>query len=164
MLMGALLVCSSGALAKVSPGITFLIKSGEKVSFVFSEKPVIITGSETVSVFIGGTERVSFPYADLGRILFEDVEMTAIEMASVGKVAPHVVFLLEKDILHGSGLKVGERVCIYSLYGKLVSVFKADDNGNVDVLLPQLSKGVFVVHTQGGISYKFMNRWELFLC
>lgn len=150
-------MCSLGALAKVSPGVTILLKSGEKVSFAFTEKPVIVTGSSAVSVSVGGMERVSYPYTDFSRILFEGVEITAIELPSVEKSVPHAVFLVENDVLHANGLKVGERVMVYSLNGMLVTSSEANSVGCVHFQLSQLPKGVLVIRTQGGISYKLMN-------
>ena len=52
-----------------NPGVTFLLRSGEKVSFSFAEKPVIALSDANLSVSVCGVERVSYAYADVQRVV-----------------------------------------------------------------------------------------------
>lgn len=161
MLLCALLACSAGAWASGSPGVSFVLKSGQKVSFAFSERPIVSTASDAVSVSVGGTERVSYPYADVARILFESVETTGISLPRQdgGWVeGSHTVFCFTEGGLRASGMRAGECICVYSLSGGLVASLKAGSDGAASLQLSSLPQGVYVVRTQGGVSYKFLNR------
>lgn len=157
----ALLAGPAVAWAAGSPGVTFVLKSGGKVSFAFTERPVVQTASDAVSVSVGGTERVSYPYADVARVVFEDVDATGISLPNQGgDDAPgiHTVFAFDGGSLVASGLKVGERVSVYSLQGGLAASLAAGSDGVAALQLSSLPQGVYVVRTQGGVAYKFMNR------
>lgn len=164
LLLCVLLACSAWAWAAVSPGVSFVLKSGGKVSFAFSERPVVQTASDAVSVSVGGTERVSYPYADVARIVFEEVEVdpTGISLPLVnggdGAAGSHAVFAFDDGRLVASGLKAGERISVYSLSGGLSASLKAGSDGVATLSLSSLPHGVYAVRTQGGVSYKFMNR------
>lgn len=54
-----------------NPGVTFLLRSGKKVSFTFAEKPVIALSDANLSVSVRGVERVSYAYADVQRVVVE---------------------------------------------------------------------------------------------
>lgn len=157
LLVVALLLGSVWAWAESSQGVTFLLKSGQKVSFAFTERPVIATSKEAVSVSTDGTERVSYAYADVARILFEESVVSAVE-SPVDDKAVHVVFLMDNGGLHARGLKTGELVGVYTLTGERVLSAKASSDGRVDLPCTTLSKGVYVISTHSGISYKWMNR------
>lgn len=160
LLLFALLACPAGAWADSSPGVSFVLKSGGKVSFAFSERPSITTASDAVAVSVGGTECVSYPYSDVARILFEDVETNGVTtgISQPRDEAGHTVFAFDGDRLVVSGLKVGERVNVHSLSGVLVASLKAGADSQTSIQLSSLPQGVYVVRTQGGISYKFLNR------
>lgn len=161
LLLCSLLALPAAALASSSPGVSFVLKSGQKVSFAFGEQPVVRTGSDAVSVSVGGTERVSYPYSDVARIVFEDVESTpagiTLPQAS-GTDALHTVFTLSGNTLQASGLTSGERLSVYTLSGTLATSLSAGADGTATLHLAPLAKGTYVVRTQGGVSYKFINR------
>lgn len=161
ILLSALLASSAWVMAEMSPGVTFLLKSGQKVSFAFTERPVVMTAADVVSVSTDGVERVSYAYSDVQRILFGEGVPTGISLPQAGGVSDyvsHAVFCLSNGGLRASGLKAGERLDIYSLSGSLVVSAKAGADGVAALHLSSLPKGVLIVRTQGGVSYKLMNR------
>lgn len=160
LLLFALLSSSAGAWATDMPGVSFVLRSGEKVSFAFTERPVVLTASDAVSVSVGGAERVSYPYADVARVVFEDVDATGISLPKQGgDDAPgiHAVFAFDGDKLVASGLKAGERISVYTLKGGLAASLAAGSDGVAVLQRSSLPQGVYVVRTQGGVAYKFMN-------
>lgn len=158
MLLCALLVWSACAWADGLLGVSFVLKSGGKVSFAFSERPSISTASDAVAVSVAGVERVSYPYSDVARVLFEDVETTGIAQPRQGDEACHAVFAFDGGRLAASGLGAGERVVVYSLSGRQAASLVAGVDGRASLQLSSLPQGVYLVRTQGGLSYKILNR------
>ena len=55
-----------------NPGVTFLLRSGQKVSFSFAEKPVIALSDANLSVTVRSVECVSYAYADVQHVFFSN--------------------------------------------------------------------------------------------
>lgn len=141
-----------------NPGVTFLLRSGQKVSFSFAEKPVVALSDEYLSVSVGGVERVSYAYADVQRVVVVDDVVSAIDNVVANDKSQHIVFSFSANVLNVSGLAVGERYSLYAIDGKLMLGEKADADGKAAISLSSLQQGIYVVRTQSGISYKFFKK------
>lgn len=141
-----------------SPGVTFLLRSGQEVSFSFAEKPVVALSDANLSVSVGGVERVSYAYADVQRVVVVDDVVSAIDNVVANDKSQHIVFSFSANVLNVSGLAVGERFSLYAIDGKLMLSEKANAEGKSAMNLSSLQQGIYVVRTQSGISYKFFKK------
>lgn len=141
-----------------NPGVTFLLRSGKKVSFTFAEKPVVALSDANLSVSVGGVEHVSYAYADVQRVVVVDDVVSAIDNVVANDKSQHVVFSFSANVLNVSGLAVGERFSLYAIDGKLMLSENADADGKAAISLSSLQQGIYVVRTQSGISYKLFKK------
>ena len=141
-----------------NPGITFLLHSGQKVSFTFTEKPVVSFSETNLAVSVRGAERVSYAYADVARIMMEDDVVSAIGNVVANNKSQHVIFNLSANTLSVTGLPAGNQLSLYALDGKLQLSMQANAEGSAIVNLSALPQGVYVVRTQSGISYKLFKK------
>lgn len=156
MLCLAFAFCSS--VFAGSPGVTFLLRDGKRVSFAFAEKPVVALSESDLAVRVGGVQRVSFAYADVQRVLIDDDVVSAVDDAVVEDKAQHAVFALSANTLSVSGLSSNERIAFYTSDGKLVINEQANAEGKASITLSSLQQGIYVVRTQNGISYKLFKK------
>lgn len=156
-MLGALFAFSLSMFAG-NPGVTFLLRSGQKVSFAFAEKPVIALSDANLAVSVSGVERVRYAYADVQRVVVENDVVSAVNEVVSDSNHQHVVFTLSAGMLDVIGLAAGEQFAMYATDGKLVLSQKANAEGRASVSLASLQQGVYVVHTQGGISYKLFKK------
>ena len=141
-----------------NPGVTFLLRSGKKVSFSFAEKPVVALSDANLSVSVGGVEHVSYAYADVQRVVVVDDVVSAIDNVVANDKSQHVVFSFSANVLNVSGLAVGERFSLYAIDGKLMLSENADADGKAAISLSSLQQGIYIVRTQSGISYKLFKK------
>lgn len=153
----ASLACSLSAFAD-NPGVTFLLRSGQKVSFAFVEKPVVAFSEDNLAVSVHGVERVSYAYADVQRVVIEDNVISAVDKVVANSEDKRVVFLLSDQTLSVSGIAAGEKISLYATDGKLVLSQNANVGGNAIINLSTFQQGVYVVYTQNGISYKLLKK------
>lgn len=141
-----------------NPGVTFLLRSGRKVSFSFAEKPVVALSDANLSVSVGGVERVSYAYAEVQRVVVVDDVVSAIDNVVANDKSQHVVFSFSANVLNVSGLAANESIALYTIDGKLMLSEKANAEGKAAMNLSSLQQGIYVVRTQSGISYKFFKK------
>lgn len=141
-----------------NPGVTFLLRDGKKVSFAFAEKPIVAINESYLAVHVGGVQRVSYAYADVQRVLIEEDVVSGVDDVTVSKEAQHVVFCVSDNTLSVSGLSAHERITLYATNGKLMVNEQADAEGKASISLSLLQKGVYVVGTQNGMSYKLFKK------
>ena len=141
-----------------NPGVTFLLRSGQRVSFTFAEKPVVAFSEANLSVCVRGVERVSYAYADVQRFLVEDDVISAVDNVAVKGKSQHAIFALSANSLEVSGLASNEQYSLYATDGKLVLSAKTNAEGKATITLTSLQQGIYVVRTQGGISYKLFKK------
>lgn len=141
-----------------NPGVTFLLRNGEKVSFSFAEKPVIALSDDNLSVSVCGVERVSYAYADVQRVVVADDVVSAIDNVVANDKRQHVVFSFSASTLNVSGLAANESIALYATDGKLMLSEKANAEGKAAMNLSSLQQGIYVVRTQNGISYKLFKK------
>ena len=155
--LGALFAFSLSVFAG-NPGVTFLLRNGQKVSFAFAEKPVVAFSEANFSVSVSGVERVSYAYADVQRVVVEADVVNVINEAVSDSKSQHVVFNLSANTLAVEGLAANEPISIYAADGKLVLSQKANAEGKAIISLASLQQGIYVVRTQSGISYKLFKK------
>ena len=141
-----------------NPGVTFLLRNGEKVSFSFAEKPVIALSDDNLSVSVCGVECVSYAYADVQRVVVADDVVSAIDNVVANDKRQHVVFSFSASTLNVSGLAANESIALYATDGKLMLSEKANAEGKAAMNLSSLQQGIYVVRTQNGISYKLFKK------
>lgn len=141
-----------------SPGVTFLLRSGQKVSFAFAQKPVISVSNADLSVSVSGVQRVSYAYADVQRIYLSDDVASGIAPVQSNSSQQSVTFSWQDGMLRASGLNPNEQVRVFGLDGKLALSGRAQADGSVQLSFSSIPQGVYVVRTQGGLSYKLFNK------
>lgn len=141
-----------------NPGVTFQLRSGQKVSFSFAEKPVIALSDANLSVSVGGVERVSYAYAEVQRVVVVDDVVSAINNVVTNDKSQHVVFSFSASTLNVSGLAANESIALYATDGKLMLREKADAHGKAAMNLSSLQQGIYIGRTQSGISYKLFKK------
>lgn len=152
--MALSLMLAFGLHAYADDGIVLTLKDGRELTFVFTEKPKIITGTELRITVADGTE-VSYDYAMVQKIRFGETETTGIESASSEGEAG-VCFRISGGTLYVTGLPVGENVGIYTVNGQQIARQKQYADGDV-LSIPLSANGVLLVRTSNGISYKVLN-------
>lgn len=156
-MFGALFAFSLSVFAG-NPGVTFLLRGGQKVSFSFAEKPVVTFSEADFSVSVHGVKRVSCAYAEVVRVTVEDDVVSAINETTTNGNNQHVVFNLSANSLEVSGLAANEKLSLYTTDGKLMLSDKANTEGKSSISLSFLHQGIYVVRTQSGISYKLFKK------
>lgn len=141
-------------LVKAEDGVLLKLKSGAEVGFVFTSQPKIATGAELVIKAADGAF-VSYDYAEVSSISFGDVALT--DISDVKGESSKVVFRLQDGKLSVEGLKVGESVSVYNVSGKMLHQVKQSTNA-LPLQIPLTEKGVLIIRTSTGVSYKFVNK------
>lgn len=102
-----------------NPGVTFLLRSGKKVSFTFAEKPVIALSDANLSVTVRSVECVSYAYADVHRVVVDDDVVSAVDNVVTNDKSQHVVFSFSASTLNVSGLAANESIPFMPLMANL---------------------------------------------
>ncbi len=147
------LLCS-GVNALADEGVVLTLKDGQELRFMFSEKPTVIHGRE-LTIIASDATTVSYDYTQVRSLRFGEFVPTAIEEVE-GDSAPVVSFKIVDGTLYVYGLPAGERVSVYTISGQRVGAKRQSDNGVV-LSLPLTSRGVLIVTTSTGISYRVLN-------
>ena len=142
-----------GVVVKAEEGVILKLKNGTEVGFVFALKPRIVTASELSIITTDGTS-INYDYSQIRNVSFGDVNLTDInEISTCNKVA----FRLYNGQLNVEGLRIGESVTVYNIRGETIITVKQSVQG-VALDVPLMEKGVLIVRTSSGISYKLMNK------
>lgn len=83
-----------------NPGVTFLLRSGKKVSFSFAEKPVITLSYTNLSVSMCGVERMNYSYANVQSVVVADDVVSAVNNVVGNDKSQHVVFSFSASTLN----------------------------------------------------------------
>lgn len=139
-------------------GILLHLKNGTTASFLFSEKPVLVTGESLVMKTT--KEEVAYAYKDISKIQFGEVtkDPTAIRDLQTGSNGS-VSFRLTDTGIEAVGLSLGEKVEVFDIAGKKVaSSTSSANNASIVLPLPHAGKNVFVVRTSNGVTFKFLRK------
>ena len=152
MLMGFVSAAMAG-----EQGVTFLFRNGTKASFAFSAKPCLAMTADGISVTAVGENTATFLFSDVQRYYFEDISLSSIK-AVKDQTASSPVFRYANGAVTVQGMKPGERVSVATVSGALVSTASADAQGTAQVDLSASPKGMYVIGTASGVSYKIVKR------
>ncbi len=138
-------------------GVTFLFRNGTKASFAFSAKPCLAMTADGISVTAVGENTATFLFSDVQRYYFEDISLSSIK-AVKDQTASRPVFRYANGAVTVQGMKPGERVSVATVSGALISTANADAQGTAQVDLSASPKGMYVIGTASGVSYKIVKR------
>lgn len=133
-------------------GVILTLKSGEELGFVFSGKPTIMVKDELLITMADGT-KISYAFDAVRNVHFGAIDPTGVEETSGSQ---DVVFRFSGGVIRVYGLPVGESVAVYSVNGQRQVSRSQESEGEV-LTIPLSAKGVLVVRTSTGVSYKIMN-------
>ena len=144
-LLSVFLLLSSMAASASAGGINALMihgKSGEKVTILLDEKPVVRFDGDGLVV---STHMNVVNYASADVVKFTYV---SVDPAGVGN--PDIlgaVFSFGKDFVRVENLAPHVRVAVYAVDGKLLSSAMTGSNGAASLNLPEPASSVYVVKT-----------------
>lgn len=133
-------------------GVILTLKSGEELGFVFSGKPTIMVKDELLITMADGT-KISYAFDAVRNVRFGAIDPTGVEETPGSQ---DVVFRFSGGVLSVYGLPVGESVVVYSVNGQR-QVSRSQESEEEVLTIPLSAKGVLVVRTSTGVSYKIMN-------
>lgn len=159
LLLFSLLLAICASAWAGNDGITIMLRSGQKVSFTFNEKPVLSVSDTSLSLSASGVPQISYPYADVRCILFDEADVPSGIAAVPVSEKPNVKFCFSSTFLTATGLVANERVHVYSAEGRLLLRLKAQPDGCLQLPMASFRQGINIVRaTQSGISYKLYKR------
>lgn len=148
-------VVLTNTVAMAEDGVVVKLKNGSEVGFVFSSKPNVSPGAKLTISAADGTV-VSYDYAEVSSVSFGEVKVTGIDDVQASPSCD-VVFRLFDGRLMVEGLSAGESVSVYTVGGRLLTTEKQSADGAA-ISVPLNARGVLIVRTSTGISYKVMNK------
>lgn len=155
LIIVVMLAIATTAMAETHPGIILRLRDGSTVGFTLESKPKIITYNISLKIVTDKTT-VSYSYSDIARIYGGSVDGGGIESPTIDKRAD-VLFTIIDNGVEVSGLESGEIVTAYTPDGR--SVCSAHANADSETLrMTMPSSGVYIIHTSGGISFKFITK------
>ena len=137
-------------------GITFYLTKGGKVSFTFSERPVVRLSGDELIISTDDSDDVSYAYKAVKKMVLDSDIITSVAAPMGAKEDAHVLFSVGQNQIKASGLQAGGRVSLFAINGTLQQTAIASSDGTATLSLNALPKGVYIVRTQGSISYKFI--------
>lgn len=143
------------SLSAADETVVLQLANGQKVEFAFTDNPVIVTGPGQL-VMRSAKGEVSYDYDAVQSITWsKTVSPTGISAPKAGPAAA-AAFRVTDSGIEVTGLAKGETVAVYTAGGVQVAAAKSN-GGTATVTLPG-GKGVYIVHTTSGISYKFIRK------
>lgn len=127
------------------------LQAGGDASFALAQQPVITLEGESM-VVKGSQINYSVPISDVAYYHFA-ASGTDIQQPQMANNKP----VISNGHVQFSGLAAGSRVCVYTIDGKQLGSYRADDSGCVDVDVTTLSKGIYVLKSPT-TSIKITNR------
>lgn len=139
------------ATAKAAIGYLVLTEqSGNITAFALADKPVITTTGGNIS--IATTEKeINVAIPDVRNITFTVEEPTGIAAIHTGEAS------FTNGTVAFTGLKVGERVAVYSTNGTLVDSVSATFDGSCTIDTNSLPRGIYIIKSPRA-TYKITNK------
>lgn len=141
-----------------NPGVSLLLKNGQKISFCFSKSPTFVVNNDELIVNEAGVPKASFSYSEVQNVQIEEDVSTGIIAVPTIANSTHKVFQVLDGKIAVSGLSKAEHVSFYNASGQLLLQEKSQADGTLSVSFTSLPKGICIVRLQGGVSYKFFNK------
>lgn len=134
-------------------GIVLRLNDGTEIGFAFSEKPVIIAGSQFVMRTT--STNVSYPFEKVQRIYCNDnLKPSGINTIKKEDSDKAVLFKITDSEIEIIGLEKGKLITVYTVNGMMVATARSGTNGHATINLSG-KKGIFIVKTSTGLGCKF---------
>ena len=144
------LMLTASASAEGMQYVVFDLKDGTQTVIALQDKPVITCQNGELKVSVAGEEKVSASLGDVAKYYFSDTPLSIFEMADE---KPRI----EMGHLYVTRAKAGESVRVYTTDGRMVGSYRISADGNADIDLTTLGKGLFIVKTAKA-SIKILNQ------
>lgn len=119
-------------------------KDGQKFSFGFDDKPVIIYTENDLVLKTAKTE-VQYPLASLAKLTFSDPD-TGVDPVSVDQISPEIS--LDNYMINITGAKADIKVNVISSDGKTLAAYKTDSEGTVTFSIADLPVGIYIINSE----------------
>lgn len=133
--------------------------SGETVAIDLQDSPVLSFSADTLVATSPGIE-LRYPIQQIAQYYFTTVqrEVTGITQVVNSSSASEQPTPEISDGKAGfSGLKVGSKVVVYTIDGRVVTIVKAQEDGTASVDLNGLGSGIYILQTSGA-SFKINHK------
>ena len=144
------LMLTTSASAEGMQYVVFDLKDGSQTVIALQDKPVITCQGGELKVTVAGQEKVSASLGDVAKYYFSDTPLSIFEMADE---KPRI----EMGHLYVTRAKAGESVRVYTTDGRMVGSYRISADGNADIDLTTLGKGLYIVKTAKA-SIKILNQ------
>ena len=144
------LMVTASASAEGMQYVVFDLKDGTQTVIALEDKPVITCQGGELKVTVAGQEKVSAPLGDVAKYYFSE---TPLGIFDVTEEKPRI----EMGHLYIANAKTGDVVRVYTTDGRMVGAYRISDNGNADIDLTTLGKGLYIVKTPK-TSIKILNQ------
>ena len=144
------LMLTASASAEGMQYVVFDLRDGTQTVIALQDKPVITCQGGELKVTVAGQEKVSASLGDVAKYYFSDTPLSIFEMADE---KPRI----EMGHLYVTRAKAGESVRVYTTDGRMVGSYRISADGNADIDLTTLGKGLYIVKTAKA-SIKILNQ------
>jgi hypothetical protein len=144
------LMLTASASAEGMQYVVFDLKDGSQTVIALQDKPVITCQGGELKVTVAGQEKVSASLGDVAKYYFSDSPLNIFEMADE---KPRI----EMGHLYVTRANAGESVRVYTTDGRIVGSYRISADGNADIDLTTLGKGLYIVKTAKA-SIKILNQ------
>ena len=144
------LLVTTSASAEGMKYVVFDLRDGTQTVIALQDKPIITCQSGELKVTVAGEEKVSASLGDVAKYYFSDTPSGIFEMT---EEKPRI----EMGHLYVTRAKAGESVRVYTSDGRMVGSYRISADGNADIDLTTLGKGLYIVKTANA-SIKILNK------
>ena len=144
------LLVTTSASAEGMKYVVFDLRDGTQTVIALQDKPIITCQSGELKVTVAGEEKVSASLGDVAKYYFSDTPSGIFEMT---EEKPRI----EMGHLYVTRAKAGESVRVYTSDGRMVGSYRISVDGNADIDLTTLGKGLYIVKTAKA-SIKILNQ------
>ena len=144
------LLVTTSASADGMKYLVFDLRDGTQTVIALQDKPIITCQSGELKVTVAGEEKVSASLGDVAKYYFSDTPSGIFEMT---EEKPRI----EMGHLYVTRAKAGESVRVYTSDGRMVGSYRISADGNADIDLTTLGKGLYIVKTAKA-SIKILNK------
>jgi len=144
------LLVATSASAEGMKYVVFDLRDGTQTVIALQDKPIITCQSGELKVTVAGEEKVSASLGDVAKYYFSDTPSGIFEMT---EEKPRI----EMGHLYVTRAKAGESVRVYTSDGRMIGSYRISADGNADIDLTTLGKGLYIVKTAKA-SIKILNK------
>ena len=144
------LLVTTSASAEGMKYVVFDLRDGTQTVIALQDKPIITCQSGELKVTVAGEEKVSASLGDVAKYYFSDTPSGIFEMTEEKT-------RIEMGHLYVTRAKAGESVRVYTSDGRMVGSYRISADGNADIDLTTLGKGLYIVKTAKA-SIKILNK------